>query len=213
MWESLSLPWQAALEMAWDAYKSGTVPIGAVIADASGKIVSRGRNRIRELKAPPRQVCDNELAHAEVNALLELKLPYEEARQAALFTTMEPCPLCMGAAYMSDVKTLYYAARDPWAGSANLLGTTPYLSRKSFKVHPPENELLEKALAALHTEWGLFDRGERILAGKFIEEFRAVLPEAVEAGIEIHRSGEARMMQSQARSAGEFFDWLLLRVQ
>ena len=125
MWENLSPQWQAALEMAWEAYCSGTIPIGAVIADAEGNIYARGRNRIMDTSAPDNQVCANELAHAELNALLALKLAYDEckAKSVALYTTMEPCPLCMGAVYMSDVKTLHYAAHDPWAGSTNLLGT------------------------------------------------------------------------------------------
>lgn len=213
MWDTLSTPWQAALEMAWEAYCAGTIPIGAVVVDANGKIVSRGRNRIHEKEAPEGQVCNNELAHAEINALLSLKLPYDEARLAALYTTMEPCPLCMGAVYMSDVKTVYYAARDPWAGSANLLGTTPYLSRKPFKVFAPVNTLLENAIVALHTEWELFRRAEKILASRFFDEFRAVLPDAVEKGIELHHSGEARTQQKSCRSAGEFFNWLAYRVQ
>jgi tRNA(adenine34) deaminase len=213
MWETLSTPWQAALEMAWEAYKCGTVPIGAVVADANGNIVARGRNRIHENNAPEGQVCANELAHAEINALLSLKLPYKDARHAALYTTMEPCPLCMGALYMSDVKTLYYAARDPWAGSANLLGTTPYLSRKPFKAFAPDNPLLETALIALHTGWQLFDRTDRVLETKFYDAFRAIHPRGVETGIELHRSGELGQMKINSHSAGEFFSALLFRVQ
>ena len=41
-----------------------------------------------------------------------------------VYTTTEPCPLCMGALYMSGVRGLRFTSRDPWAGSANLLGTT-----------------------------------------------------------------------------------------
>ncbi len=36
MWETLDPPWQAALEMAWEAYCNGTIPIGAAVADADG---------------------------------------------------------------------------------------------------------------------------------------------------------------------------------
>lgn len=213
MWDTLSPPWQAALEMAWEAYRAGTVPIGAVVADVNGTVASRGRNRIRESEAPEGQVSNNELAHAEINALLALQLPYEEARLAVLYTTMEPCPLCMGAVYMSNVKTVHYAARDPWAGSANLLGTTPYMSRKSFKVFVPENVLLEKALIALHTEWQIFIRGEGIITSRFFDEYRAVLPDAVEKGIELHRTGEAQTMKINCISAKDFFNRLIYRVQ
>lgn len=213
MWDTLIPPWQAALEMAWEALHAGTVPIGAVVVDANGRIASRGRNRILEKDAPEGQVCNNELAHAEINALLAMKLSYEDARQSALYTTMEPCPLCMGAVYMSDVKMVHYAARDPWAGSANLLGTTAYLSRKPFKAFAPVNLLLEKAIVALHIEWELARRDEKFLASNFMVEYRAILPDAVEQGIELHRTGEVRQRQKICNSAGEFFNWLYHRVQ
>ena len=213
MWETLSPPWQAALEMAWEAYCAGTVPIGAVVADADGNIVSRGRNRIMEKSAPKGQVCNNELAHAEINALLSLKLSTEECRKSALYTTMEPCPLCMGALYMSNVKTVHFAARDPWAGSTNLLGTTPYLSRKPFKVFELRNIVLENCLVALHTEYELFNRGEEFLSNRFFDVFRAVLPDAVEKGIALHRSGELRKKLKEGLPANLVFNWLGNQVQ
>jgi len=73
MWENLSPPWQVALEMAWEAYCAGTIQIGAVIADVSGNVILHGRNRILEISAPENQACNNELAHAELNALLSVK--------------------------------------------------------------------------------------------------------------------------------------------
>jgi len=213
MWETLDPPWQAALEMAWEAYCAGTVPIGAVIADANGNVVSRGRNRIQDAGAPNGQIYSNELAHAEINALISLKSNYEECRSSALYTTMEPCPLCMGALYMSDVKTIHFAARDPWAGSTNLLETTPYLSRKPIKVFEPDNAVLEDVLAALHTEYVLHERGEEFLEHHFFDVFRAVLPNAVEKGISLHRSGELRKRQKENLSANQVFDWLAHQVQ
>ena len=215
MWENLSPQWQAALEMAWEAYCSGTIPIGAVIADAEGNIYARGRNRIMDTSAPDNQVCANELAHAELNALLSLKLDYDEckAKSVALYTTMEPCPLCMGAVYMSDVKTLHYAAHDPWAGSTNLLGTTPYLSRKPIKVFEPNDTVLEDILVALLTEYELHKRGEDFLSNRFFDVTRAILPNAVEKGTALYRSGELRKKQKAGLPANQVFDWLAHQVQ
>lgn len=213
MWDTLSPPWQAALEMAWEAYCNGTVPIGAVVADAHGRVVARGRNRILDTSAPDGQVYNDMLAHAEINALLALKLDQESRHDAALFTTMEPCPLCMGAFYMSSVRTLHFAARDPWAGSTNLLGTTPYLSRKPIKVFEPHNVLVENALVALHTEYELFNRGEGFLSNRFFDVFRMVLPEAVEKGVALHRSGELRKKQKEGLPAKPVFNWLANQVQ
>ena len=213
MWDTLGLPWQVALEMAWEAYCSGTIPIGAVIADADGNIITRSRNRVMDSTAPYNQVCSNELAHAELNALLSLTLDREACRHLALYTTMEPCPLCMGALYMSDVKTAHFAARDPWAGSSNLLGATPYLSRKTFDMYSPSNQILEDALIALITEYELFKRGEEILDSVLFAEFRTVLQGPVEKGLALHRSGELRRLQKEGQGAEQSFNWLFNQVQ
>ncbi len=213
MWENLSPPWQAALEMAWEAYCAGTIPIGAVVADANGNIVSRGRNRIMDISAPDGQVYNDMLAHAEINALLALNLDQENRHDSALYTTMEPCPLCMGAFYMSSVRTLHFAARDPWAGSTNLLGTTPYLSRKPIKVFEPNDAVLEDILVTLHTEYEIYRRGEQFLESHFFDDFRAILPNAIESGIALHRSGELRAKQKAGLPANQVFNWLANQVQ
>ena len=46
VWRELEEPWRASLELAWEAYRAGTVPVGAVVAGADGSVVARGRNRI-----------------------------------------------------------------------------------------------------------------------------------------------------------------------
>lgn len=213
MWESLSSPWQAALEMAWEAYCAGTIPIGAVIADANGNIVSRGRNRILDTSAPEGQVCNDMLAHAEINALLSLKLDQESRHDSILYTTMEPCPLCMGAFYMSSVRTIHFAARDPYAGSINLLGTTPYLSRKPIRVVAPFEASLEISLIAMLADTEINLRGDSVITSRFFAEWREMSPQAVETGIALHRSGELRKIQKEAPPAREAFNWLANQVQ
>jgi tRNA(adenine34) deaminase len=214
MWESLSRPWQAALEMTWEAYCNGTTPIGAVIVDADGNIISRGRNRIQDESLSAGQISSNNLAHAEINALLSLKLNREDARQSALYTTVEPCPLCMGALYMSDVKTLHFASRDPWAGSTNLLNATPYLSQKAIKVFAPYDTVLENVLVALNTEYMVHRRGEQeFFDHPLFDAFHAILPSAVEKGIALHRSGELRTKQKEELTENEVFNWLANQVQ
>ena len=154
---SLSEPWQICLEEAWAAYCAGSLPIGACVVDATGAILSRGRNRIEETQADVPYACGNTLAHAELNALLALKVDRPTRHAAALYTTTEPCPLCLGAFYMSSVRTLHYAARESFAGSTNLLGTTPYLSRKPIRVYGPAEPILEALVTALAVEFELGD--------------------------------------------------------
>jgi tRNA(Arg) A34 adenosine deaminase TadA len=191
MWASLSSYWQAALAEAWAAYCAGSVPIGAVIADANGQIIARGRNHIGDDGAAP--VARHELAHAELNALLSLSftdddLERVDPRTWALYTTMEPCPLCMGAFYMSGIRQLHYAARDPWAGSVNLLNTTPYLSRKPIHATGPEDAALETLCVGLLMEFTLRGALERLRP--WIEgHWRPVVPEGVRLGERLLETG------------------------
>ena len=136
MWDKLSEPWQGCVELAWEAYRAGSLPIGAVVADAEGRVLAVGRNRIQERSGPPGAVFGRKLAHAELNALLSLKSE-EDPRALVLFTTTEPRPLCAGAARMADVGGLRYASREPWAGSAAMFETAPYLRRGNPVVVGP----------------------------------------------------------------------------
>ena len=52
MWSQLSEPWQACLQEAWTAYCHGSHPVGAVINDAAGYLLTRGRNRVFEVVGP-----------------------------------------------------------------------------------------------------------------------------------------------------------------
>jgi tRNA(adenine34) deaminase len=61
------------LELAWEAYRAGSLPIGAVVADMDGRLLSSGRNRIHERSGPPGAVHGRKLAHAELNALLSFE--------------------------------------------------------------------------------------------------------------------------------------------
>jgi tRNA(Arg) A34 adenosine deaminase TadA len=197
MWETLSPAWQACLEEAWAAYCAGSVPIGAVVTDASGQILARGRNHAND--SGPAPVHGHTLAHAEVNALLALDNQHAEPHTCILYTSCEPCPLCLGALYMSGLRELRYASRDPFAGSVNLLGTTPYLSRKPIRVFGPERADLETILGGLHTEFVLRDSGESYR--HVLDAWAAVAPEGVRLGEQMFRDGRLRWMGEAGMSA------------
>ena len=103
----------------WEAYIAGTVPVGAVIVDPGGKVVARGRNRIFN-DTFDGQLAFTRLAHAEVNALVQLgsDQTYEEFH---LYTALEPCHLCLSAAIAVRVGTLHYAAADRYGGAVGML--------------------------------------------------------------------------------------------
>lgn len=101
---------KAALELACEAAVAGETPVGAVIVGKDGHIIGRGRNRTEEKDA----TC-----HAEVEAIRDASkgLASWRLEGCSLFVTMEPCPMCAGAAYNARLEAIYYGARDPRAGA------------------------------------------------------------------------------------------------
>jgi tRNA(adenine34) deaminase len=182
-WDSISLPWQVCLEEAWLAYRAGCTPIGAVITAPHGEIISRGRNRVNEPSVRDGFIHSNKLAHAELNALIVLSQRQVDLRTCTLYTVLEPCPLCLGALYMAGVRRFYFAARDPWAGSSNLLGATPYLSRKPVQAFGPYNPDLEQIIIAIQVISFL----EGVIEGtvQVIETWRGVFPQFIAFGEQV----------------------------
>lgn len=201
MWETLSEPWRACVKLAWEAYRAGSLPIGAVVADSGGRVLAEGRNRIHEPSGPPGTFSGHKLAHAELNALLSLDHDENDPRTCALYTTTEPCPLCAGAARMADVGELRYAAREPWAGSSAAFGTVPYLASGNVRVVGPMDGRLEAVLIALKVERSL--RLKPKIPARFLGLYEEVVPEATRAGREIHRSGLVRAMSEGGAPAAE----------
>ena len=118
---------RAALEEARLAGEGGSLPIGAVVV-LEGRIVGRGHNTS--------ETGRNQLLHAELNALNGAAEPLWAAGprwalrdRAVLFTTLEPCPMCLGAAVMADIPHVVFAARDGNVCSAQSVRDNPYIRR------------------------------------------------------------------------------------
>lgn len=103
---------QIALAEARSAGDDGEVPIGAVVLGADGRVVSRERNR-REGRQDP-------TAHAEILALRQAGHVLGDWRLAGctLVVTLEPCPMCAGAAVMSRVDRIVFGAWNEEYGAA-----------------------------------------------------------------------------------------------
>jgi tRNA(adenine34) deaminase len=110
-----------ALAEAEAAGRDGEYPIGAVVV-IDGEVVSRGRSRQREL--------ESQLAHAELEALQRGgRSLWERHDDAVLFTTVEPCPLCLGAAVMADVPHIVFAHEDPAVQADLIRERVPYVGQ------------------------------------------------------------------------------------
>lgn len=99
-----------ALEQAEFARRWGDVPVGAVIV-RSHQVLSAAGNR-RAVDADP-------VAHAEVLAIRAAAKATGDWRlgEAALYVTLEPCLMCVGAIVLARLGTVVYGAADPKAGA------------------------------------------------------------------------------------------------
>jgi tRNA(adenine34) deaminase len=104
----------AALDEARLALPHGDVPVGAVVV-VGGEIVARRHNE-RELSGDP-------TAHAEILALRDAADQAGQWRldQATLVVTLEPCPMCAGAAWAARIDRIVFGADDPRAGATGSL--------------------------------------------------------------------------------------------
>jgi tRNA(adenine34) deaminase len=114
-----------ALEEASAAPAHGDVPIGAVVAAPDGEVIARRHNE-RELAGDP-------TAHAELLALRDAAAHLGRWRLdgCVLVSTIEPCPMCAGAALAARVGTVVFGAPDPKAGACGSLynlGADPRLN-------------------------------------------------------------------------------------
>ena len=99
-----------ALEEAEKAYESDEVPVGAVIV-VNQRIIARAHNLTERL--------NDVTAHAEMQAITSAAnfLGGKYLKGCTLYVTLEPCVMCMGALYWSQLDRIVYAASDPKRGA------------------------------------------------------------------------------------------------
>jgi tRNA(adenine34) deaminase len=102
-----------ALKEAQRAYDDDEVPVGAVIV-ADGRIIARGYNLTERLNDPT--------AHAEMQAITSGTefLGGKYLRDCTLYVTLEPCPMCAGALYWSQITRIVYGAKDDKRGYSTI---------------------------------------------------------------------------------------------
>jgi tRNA(adenine34) deaminase len=104
-----------ALSLAAQAATQGDIPVGALVLDASGKIVGRGQNT-REQEGDP-------LGHAEIVALRDAARHLGNWRldECTLVVTLEPCTMCAGAIVQSRIAHVVFGTFDAKAGAVGSL--------------------------------------------------------------------------------------------
>ena len=134
---------EQALACAREAESAGEVPVGAVIAAASGAVLARAAN------AP---IARNDpTAHAEMlvlraagQALGNYRLP-----GCTLYVTLEPCPMCVGALVHARVARIVYGAPDPKTGACGSVFDLAASPRLNHRIEVTGGELGEQCGALL----------------------------------------------------------------
>ena len=116
-----------AIEQAHSAKDKNEVPVGAVLVDCdSGELIVEAHNESIENNDPT--------AHAEIVVLRKaaaIKQNYRLPR-TAIYVTIEPCTMCVGAIYHARVDAVIFGAEEPRAGA---LVSQLCLSDRSFYNH------------------------------------------------------------------------------
>lgn len=128
-----------ALLAAADAAEGGEVPVGAVVC--------RG-DEVVAVAANEREATGDPTAHAELLAIRRAAAASGGWRlsDCTLYSTLEPCPMCAGAAHAARLGRLVYATPDPKAGYAGTLYSVPEDKRLNHSF-PVEGGLLEQEAA------------------------------------------------------------------
>ena len=108
-----------AIALAKEAGESEEIPVGAVIVNREGVVLSTGVNRKERDQDPT--------AHAEIVAIREAARVLKDwhLNGCTLYVTLEPCPMCAGAILQARVSTLVYGADDPKAGAIRTVANLP----------------------------------------------------------------------------------------
>lgn len=136
---------QEALLLAQKAFEIGEIPVGAIVVDSGGNVISRAYNlRETEKKAT---------AHAEILAIEQAcaALGGWRLQGCTLYVTLEPCPMCAGALINSRIDRVVFGAYDMQAGCCgSVVNFNAYPFNHSFDV---TGGILERECREMLTEF------------------------------------------------------------
>ena len=138
-----------AIRLAKENLKTGKGgPFGAVVV-RDGKIVGKGGNSVTSTNDPT--------AHAEINAIRDAckNLNTFQLDDCEIYTSCEPCPMCLGAIYWARPKKIYYASNKQDAANAGFDDSFIYdeinIPLNERKI--PANQMMQQEAQEVFKEW------------------------------------------------------------
>ncbi len=147
---------QRAIELAREAGKDGNLPIGAVIS-LDGRVIAEGKNTAWFPAYDPNR-------HAEIEALRQVPEDHwARSRAMTLYTTLEPCLMCLGAILLHRIGRVVYGSADSYGGASQVIGHMPPFFEEQIATvewlgpaySEPCDELFEQVMALVETRRGI----------------------------------------------------------
>ena len=111
-----------ALKQAEAALQRGDRPIGAVVVHA-GHIIGRGSSTYATAR--------NDIAHAEINAIHSCSAFLQDhGPDCSIYTTCEPCVMCLGAIVMANIREIVYGMPDNHIQPRRVIDAVPYIHKR-----------------------------------------------------------------------------------
>lgn len=127
-----------ALEEAEEAFQKGNVPVGAILVDSKGTILACAQNTM--------WTEGGYVYHAELALILANQTYLSENPWAVtLYSSLEPCIMCLGAAIVGRIGRIAWAADDYWAGGTRSYNfSSNYLQAHRCELIPPLSKSLQR---------------------------------------------------------------------
>jgi tRNA(adenine34) deaminase len=132
-----------ALDEAAVAASEDEVPVGAVIISLKRGVLAKAHNQRERLRDPT--------AHAEMIAITQAAQALQSWRLdgCVLYVTLEPCPMCAGAAVQARLPMVVYGCADPKAGACDTLYRITADARLSHRARVVGGVLADRCAAVL----------------------------------------------------------------
>jgi tRNA(adenine34) deaminase len=134
---------EQALACAREAEAAGEVPVGAVLADATGAVIARAANAPIARRDPT--------AHAEMLVLRAAGRALDNYRLpgCVLYVTLEPCAMCVGALVHARIARIVYGAPDPKTGACGSVFDLAASPKMNHRIEVTGGVLAEESAALL----------------------------------------------------------------